>query len=172
MNLWRKLRDLFTFTHNEQKVLIGLALVFLAGAGIKAYRLLTHHERRTDDAAAQFDYRNQDSVFRARSSAAVLPALGSQKPASSKRIGTETGRININTAGRRELLLLPGVGESTAARILAYRAAHGTFGRESDLMRIKGIGKKKLERLRPSIFVETDSAIISRSQRTTKEHKQ
>lgn len=56
--------------------------------------------------------------------------------------------VDLNTAGERALLTLPGVGPSTARAILAHRAAHGRFRAVDDLLQVKGIGPKKLEALR------------------------
>ena len=41
-----------------------------------------------------------------------------------------------------------------AARIIAYREAHGSFRRVQDLARVRGIGKKTLERLMPYLTIE------------------
>ena len=61
--------------------------------------------------------------------------------------------ININTAGEEELKQLPGVGDATAAAIVRDRQEHGRFASVDDLMRVSGIGQKKLEKLRPHICV-------------------
>ncbi len=54
-------------------------------------------------------------------------------------------KINPNTAARDQLMLLPGVGEVTANRIIEARP----FRRPRDLLRVEGIGPKTLERLDP-----------------------
>lgn len=56
--------------------------------------------------------------------------------------------VNINTAGKEALMLLPGIGEILAQRILDYRAAHGAFSSVEDLNNVEGIGEKTLEGLR------------------------
>lgn len=62
--------------------------------------------------------------------------------------------ININTASSDELQMLPGVGKSTAERIIAYReTAHG-FKTIEDLMNVKGIGEKKFAKLKLHISVK------------------
>ena len=55
--------------------------------------------------------------------------------------------ININTADRSELALLPGIGEVLADRILAYRDTHGSFPCVEELLNVEGIGTKKLEEI-------------------------
>ncbi|MCX7771803.1 MAG: helix-hairpin-helix domain-containing protein [Clostridia bacterium] len=59
--------------------------------------------------------------------------------------------VNINSAGVQELMTLPYIGEVKAKAIVAYREAHGPFKRAEDLLNIKGIGPKTLEKLRPFI---------------------
>lgn len=63
------------------------------------------------------------------------------------------GQININEATAEQLILLPGVGPATAAKIVEYRE-HRLFHRPVHLMRVKGIGKKTFQRLRPYVTVE------------------
>jgi competence protein ComEA len=54
------------------------------------------------------------------------------------------GAVDINTAGAVELEALPGIGPVLAGRIVAYREAHGPFGSLRELLRVSGIGEKKL----------------------------
>ena len=67
--------------------------------------------------------------------------------------------VDINTAQPPDFLLLPEIGESLARRIVEDRAANGPFRDHNDLMRVRGIGPKTLERigpyLRPMPGVET-----------------
>ncbi|MBO6535359.1 MAG: helix-hairpin-helix domain-containing protein [Balneolaceae bacterium] len=59
--------------------------------------------------------------------------------------------ININTADRATLQLLPGIGETYAKRIIEYREQNGGFDTVEELLNIKGIGERRLERLRPVV---------------------
>jgi competence protein ComEA len=61
--------------------------------------------------------------------------------------------VNVNTASSEELQRLPAVGPVTAQNILAARADR-PFRSLADLDRVKGIGPKTLEKLRPFVVVE------------------
>ena len=61
--------------------------------------------------------------------------------------------ININTAGKDELVLLPNVGPVTAERIIRYREDYGLFDSIDDLTRVKGIGPKTLEKLKAFVIL-------------------
>ena len=58
-------------------------------------------------------------------------------------------QIDINEANWPEFSLLPGVGESLARRIVESRSAEGRFADVEDLRRVRGIGPKTLERIKP-----------------------
>lgn len=66
---------------------------------------------------------------------------------------TKARVLNLNTASAAQLEELPGIGVSTAARIVEYRQKHGPFKTIEDLMNIRGIGEKSFLRLKPLITV-------------------
>lgn len=66
-------------------------------------------------------------------------------PRSAKHAG---GPVNLNTASAGELEGLPGVGPSTAKKILDYRQQHGGFSSVEEVMAVKGIGPKKFQAMR------------------------
>ncbi|MBX7151868.1 helix-hairpin-helix domain-containing protein [bacterium] len=61
--------------------------------------------------------------------------------------------ININEANVQELASLPRVGPKLAARIVDYRNLHGPFTSVNDLQRVKGIGKKMFDKIKPFVTV-------------------
>jgi competence protein ComEA len=61
--------------------------------------------------------------------------------------------ININTAGSSDLQQVPGIGPSTAQEILDTRKSYGSFKSVDDLLSIKGIGPRKLEKMRKYLTV-------------------
>ncbi|HET6387249.1 MAG TPA: ComEA family DNA-binding protein [Armatimonadota bacterium] len=70
---------------------------------------------------------------------------------SNKLTDPSQGTIDINTAAAPDLARLPGVGPSTAARILAFRKANGKFTGPADIMNVKGIGPAKFAKMKPFI---------------------
>jgi competence protein ComEA len=65
------------------------------------------------------------------------------------------GYLDLNAADSLALLSLPGIGPAYASRILAYRRAHGGFTSVEELRQVKGIGPKRLERLRALVAVRS-----------------
>jgi competence protein ComEA len=64
------------------------------------------------------------------------------------------GRVVLNAASEDDLRKLPRVGSSRARSILALRAKLGKFRSVNDLLRVKGIGRKTLERMKPKLVVD------------------
>jgi len=63
------------------------------------------------------------------------------------------GKININSATQEQLISLPGIGETIAQKIIAYRRDNGKFKSVYDLLSVSGIGDKKLNELLDYITV-------------------
>jgi len=62
--------------------------------------------------------------------------------------------VNLNTASAAELQQVPGIGPATADKILQARKSYGSFKSVDDLQAIKGIGPKKLEKMRKYLTVD------------------
>jgi comEA protein len=61
--------------------------------------------------------------------------------------------VNLNTATALELQQVPGIGPSTADKILKMRKSYGPFKSVDDLRAIRGIGPKRMEKMRKYITV-------------------
>lgn len=61
--------------------------------------------------------------------------------------------IDVNKADITELMTVPGIGKVMAQRIIDFRKEHGPFSRVEDLLKVKGIGEKSLEKLKPYVKV-------------------
>ena len=63
-------------------------------------------------------------------------------------------KININKAAQTEIETLPGIGPSTALKIINYRNEHGKFKNIEDIKNVSGIGDSKFENIKEYICVE------------------
>ncbi len=65
----------------------------------------------------------------------------------------EEGLVNINTADATGLCTLPGIGQSRAELIIAYRTQNGPFERIEDIMKVSGIKEGAFEKIKTQITV-------------------
>lgn len=65
-------------------------------------------------------------------------------------------KVNVNTASVEQLQSVKGFGSATAKAIIEFREEHGSFETVDDLVLVKGIGNKKLEKVSDQLSV-TDS---------------
>ena len=63
-------------------------------------------------------------------------------------------QVNVNTATEEQLQAVPGVGKVLAKRIVEFRKEHGPFRRLEDIMKVRGIGEKPFQKLRPYLSVD------------------
>ena len=86
--------------------------------------------------------------------AEAVPQEAGAPEAGAGSSGTAGGKININTADAALLTQIPGVGESKAKSIIAYRDEHGPFRTTEDLMKVSGIAAASFEKMRDYITAE------------------
>jgi competence protein ComEA len=99
------------------------------------------------------------SPARAPVAAANAPRATSAAPSARALEALRDGaRIEANRAGAADFELLPGVGPTLARRIVEHRAARGPFRVAEDLLQVRGIGPRTLERLRPLLAFEAAHA--------------
>lgn len=137
--MFHRLVNWLSLTRAEQRVILFLSGTLLIGAGIRFYQEAYPPTR-------QFDYRSADSsfaAFRDRLASDTIPG----------KTGTK-GLLDINSASKDELVGLPGIGKTLAERIVFFREHEGEFASIEDLQKVKGISKKKLEKLRPYITAQ------------------
>ena len=82
--------------------------------------------------------------------ALVMLMISVSSIAATKSLPTQP--VNINTAAKAELMTLPGVGEAKADAIISMRSDH-SFKTAEDLLAVKGIGQKLLEKMIPYVSV-------------------
>jgi len=142
-------------------VIILLSLLFITGVIYK-------QNNNIENKVTKFDYSVADSIFNSKEYLDSATNLVQKKVASESELLDFSGYnlsdtfvsydkkliIDINVAGVEELQLLPGVGEKTAANIINYRKINGHFKVVSDILKVKGIGNKKYEKIKDYIKVE------------------
>ncbi len=74
--------------------------------------------------------------------------------ASNEESNRQNGKVNINIASVEKLQTLPGIGQSTAQKIIEYRNQNGKFKSEEDLKNVAGIGESKYNNLKDKITVK------------------
>jgi competence protein ComEA len=86
----------------------------------------------------------------------ILSAQATKGASAAKTKATATSPVNLNAASAAQLQTLPGIGASTAQRIVEYRQKNGSFKKIEELMNVKGIGEKSFLKLKPLITVTAD----------------
>ncbi|NCC87412.1 MAG: ComEA family DNA-binding protein [Clostridia bacterium] len=73
---------------------------------------------------------------------------------SEQTVSSSTSKIiNINTANVQELTTLNGIGEVKANAIINYRTENGYYNSVDELINVKGIGEKTIDKIRTNITV-------------------
>ncbi|MBE0616864.1 MAG: helix-hairpin-helix domain-containing protein [Proteobacteria bacterium] len=86
-------------------------------------------------------------------SAFAADAMGQAKPKTGNEF-TSTDRINVNTASVAQLAKIPGLDETKAKAIVAYRDKHGPFMAFHDLSSVAGIDPMDVDGLSQYLLAE------------------
>ena len=70
------------------------------------------------------------------------------------------GVINVNTATAEQFTMLPGIVEKTAQAIVSYRQANGPFKTIDEVSKVKGVSKKKLDKIRPNLSLQGQNTYL------------
>lgn len=151
-----RLQQRLAITESELRAMWVLLVFLLIGTIVKSYQ---ERHPSFDEAI----YAEADSLFLA--AAATLQDSTSQQTATQEDTEPEdiealqtllssAGKVNLNTSTQQELEKLPRIGPAMAARIIAYRTRQGPFRSKEDLLKVKGIGEKTLERLTDHITID------------------
>lgn len=86
--------------------------------------------------------------------AGAAPALSSSSPSASQATSAAEGPVYLNVATVQDLQRLPGIGPRKAEAIVEERARVGRFRGIEGLLKVKGIGRGTLKRLRPRLALD------------------
>ena len=138
--------------------------VYELAAGSRVYQALAAAGGLTEDADER--YLNQAGLLedgqqvlvytREEIAAGVAEGNQNQNQGQNSRGGSEnggSGKVNLNTADKDQLLTLPGIGDTRAEAILAYRDTNGNFASIEEIMNVEGIKEKMYEKLKDYIEV-------------------
>jgi competence ComEA-like helix-hairpin-helix protein len=98
------------------------------------------------------------AILLAAAQAAAFPSKAAEKVQKDGQDLGLVGVVNINTASHEQLELLPGTGPSKSKAIVAYRVKK-PFKDPRHLVRVKGIGRKTLNRILPLLVVKGATTI-------------
>lgn len=97
--------------------------------------------------------KEEKSNFQVESNQNIVGTQNSTITNSTATYNVKTQKININTASQTELETLPGIGPSTALKIINYRNGNGKFKTIEQIKEVNGIGDSKFEKIQELISV-------------------
>jgi competence ComEA-like helix-hairpin-helix protein len=164
----KKLAKKFGFTETEVLVILFLAGMFILGFIYKEF-----FKEENISEYKNLDYSKEDSLFLYYSNLnpeidpddsllvinleikkKVLELKDSQYYPKKGNITLVEKSININSAGMEELVMLPGIGEKTAEKIILLRKERGKFNKLEEIMDVKGIGQIKFNKIQKFLYIE------------------
>ena len=142
-----------SFRPVDVKIIVTLSILVLIGSVLtllKRHRVISNLDLGIfiENSPYKYTYRSSD----------FIPEGDSAGSAGDDLIQSENGsaseKIDLNRAGFYDLQRLPGIGPVIAERIVAYRDSGGEFKTVDDLLKIKGIGPAKLEKLKDNVIAK------------------
>lgn len=160
-----KISKIINLTQTELKIILFLVVTLLCGLVLKF--ALNLNEKSN---ISFYDYTQIDSIFYADSESHLNNSQFLNKKVdykqevfdfntrsfnniSKKQLPAEKS-INLNKASKYDLMMIPGIGGKTAEEIINLRKKNNGFRKPEDLLKVKGIGLKKLDIIKKYIFVE------------------
>ena len=135
------------------------------------WTLPTTFDHEHDLAAESFEGSKAGISLDSGSAPAMSPSpvasLADQRPTVAALKRSHHGLLDLNRATDQDFDALPGVGPKLAERILEYRQSVGVFHSLDELRAVKGIGKKKFERIRSLVTVTPDAGLSDRRKKAT-----
>lgn len=135
------------------------------------WTLPTSFDREHDLAAESLEGSKAGVSLDSESAPAVSPSpvvsLADQRPTAAAPKRSHQSLLDLNRATDHDFDALPGVGPKLAERIMEYRQSVGAFHSLDELREVKGIGRKKFERIRSLVTVTPDAGLSERRKKAT-----
>ncbi len=148
----RKIQEQLGLTKSEAGIILFLSFGLLVGGSVKILHL--------DKATEKYDFSESDAFF-AEASSKIDSLLAYEEDTLKNTVNRKAeakkpidSPIDINLATVQELMRLPGIGKVTAQKIVEYRTSNGKFSSIEDLLKVKGIGESKFEKIK--IYVKAE----------------
>ena len=155
-----KLSEKIGFTETEIKVIIFLLVIFSIGFGYKYFFI---DKNKAD--YKRFDYSKQDSLFYAAIKKDSLDKINKSKLVDYKQEVLDFNKLNVdkqhkikkielNSADRKALKSIHGIGIIIAGNIIKYRTDNNGIKKIKELLNIKGIGQIKFTKIKKYLYIE------------------
>ncbi len=145
---------MLNLTRQERLVIQFLVAFFLIGGAIHLYKVNLSKVSYVDMGEVTKE-KEQFKVMADKVDSIYISESSKIKGKNNDKISKPGSyRININTAEKDELMKLPKIGPVTAERIILYRMEHGRFNSVDELINVRGIGKKTLEKIKDEVTIE------------------
>lgn len=145
------------FSDDADREYLNLAMTISDGMKIKVPTIKEVQElNAAEDSSMQTGDKtttNSDAFVVTGDGTAVDGTSDNSTESSESIAQSNTGLVNINTAGVDELCTLSGIGKSRAEAIISYREQNGSFNCIEDIMKVTGIKDKIFEQIKDSITV-------------------
>ncbi len=142
------------FTKKERIILLTLCSCLILGLGISAFQ---RYEDSRHLHSIEEGYAGLDASYRGVGNRHANNGQTNETVTAISAGVPDSLKLNVNTATATELEQLPRIGPVLAERIVEYRQEKGPFQKVEDLTKVKGIGEKTLERIRPYIYIRQTS---------------
>ena len=144
----RSMRIQSFFSLSGLQIRLAILLVLILGSGLVFSRMQV-----SDKPVNNFEAWSEDAKILKSKIAEIESGWHAKNAIEEKGEKAEKSlEIDINVANEEELAKLPGIGPELAKRIVVYRKSHGGFATIEELRNVKGIGIKKLEKIKPFLY--------------------
>ncbi len=130
---------LLNFTPQEIRALLLLLIALLVGSGITLYK--RNHPQFAPELVMEKNDPTNVSLMQ------PTPLVNKEEAENQPGSFGQTAKINVNQATASELETVPGLGPALSQRIVEYRKVKGPFPKLDDLVKVRGIGSKNLEKI-------------------------